>query len=514
MLEPKSPGAAETTVREPGEGGDMMIEAPAWSSITRRVNFRPLAPNESPARHYAADPTRPQPVHTAAPSSDSVTQDGAEADALDVACDYDLCRDLASSDRLLDRFAESMAQTGVVGEDRNAKILCLALTSRLLPKPVNIAVKGPSSSGKSFLVGRVLLYFSQDAYLIRTTFSEHALIYTDEPFQHRHLVLAEASGAQGEKQEYLLRTLLSEGRIEHETVEKVGGVMTPRRITKEGPTGLIVTTTRAALHPENETRLLSLTVSDTREQTRAIMRAIADECPSTVEVDPRWKALQRWLAAGEVRVTVPFASALGDLASPAASRMRRDFSTLLSLVKSHALLHREHRKRDSEGRIIAELEDYAVVHDLVADLFAHGLAKTVKPTVRETVLAVQRLSADGPVTNQAIAQRLGLDEAASTRRCREAVMLGYIINREERKGRPADYSIATPMPHDEAVLPSAAELDTAISRAAAAVSLVQDLNRSIAHPAVTNGCAIDRLLEEMGIPVPSTPIPNLVEEVI
>ena len=64
----------------------------------------------------------------------------------------------------------------------------------------------------------------------------------------------------------LLRTLLSEGRIVHGTVEGEGK-RTARRIEKEGPTGLIVTTTEGFVDPEMETRCLSLTTDDTPEQT-------------------------------------------------------------------------------------------------------------------------------------------------------------------------------------------------------------------------------------------------------
>ena len=43
-----------------------------------------------------------------------------------------------------------------------------------------------------------------------------------------------------------------------------------RRITKDGPTGLIVTTTRATVDREMETRCLSLLTDDSQEQTRRV----------------------------------------------------------------------------------------------------------------------------------------------------------------------------------------------------------------------------------------------------
>ena len=46
---------------------------------------------------------------------------------------------------------------------------------------------------------------------------------------------------------------------------------------KEGPTGLVFTTTKAHIHRENETRVRSVTSDDSRQQTAQVFRALADE---------------------------------------------------------------------------------------------------------------------------------------------------------------------------------------------------------------------------------------------
>ena len=73
-------------------------------------------------------------------------------------------------------------------------------------------------------------------------------------------------------------------------------------------------------------------------------------------------------------------------------RLRRDFGSVLALIRAHAVLHQASRERDADGRIIATLDDYAVVRDLVADIIAEGVGATVSPAVRETVLAVGALA--------------------------------------------------------------------------------------------------------------------------
>jgi hypothetical protein len=370
------------------------------------------------------------------------------------------CRELAESADILSEFSRDLEQCRLVGERVNAEILYLALVSRLLDKIVSVAVKGPSSGGKSYLVKLVMNFFPESAYCRFTAMSEKTLLYTEEPLSHRHIILSEAAGLSGDFQEYVIRTLLSEGFLEYEFVEKTSEGLRPRRITKEGPTGFITTTTRDKLHAENETRYLSLTVTDTREQTRRVFRALADG--SDDEPDrARWHALQVWLEEAEHRVTVPYANDLAEKMGDVAVRLRRDFSVVLSLIKAHAILHQATRDRDAAGRIIATLGDYSRVRELVSGLIAEGVEATVPKTVRETVEAVENVI-DGwdedHATNKAVAEELEIDKAAALRRVRTAIGRGYLKNLEDRKGRPARLVLAECMPEDQEILPAAEEL--------------------------------------------------------
>jgi hypothetical protein len=150
--------------------------------------------------------------------------------------------DLARSPDILSSLALDLERAGLAGEKRPAQIIYLAATSRLFSQPLSVAVKGPSSGGKSYTVQSALRFLPQEACFTLTSASEKALIYTDEDLHHRMLVLYEADAiAKAGHGAYLLRTLLSEGEIRHETVEKAGKGFATKKITKSGPTGLIVT---------------------------------------------------------------------------------------------------------------------------------------------------------------------------------------------------------------------------------------------------------------------------------
>jgi hypothetical protein len=166
----------------------------------------------------------------------------------------------------------------------------------------------------------------------------------DRPVRHKFLVLDEAEAMAGGLVAYLVCSLLSEGRLKYATVVKDSkGNPTERFIEKEGPTGLFLTTTRASVHAENETRTLSVVVSDTPDHTAAVMEMVADDYPVLVDYEAWW-AFATWLELGDHEVHIPFARKLARSIPPVGARLRRDFRALLNLIAAHAIVHQWHRE--------------------------------------------------------------------------------------------------------------------------------------------------------------------------
>lgn len=364
---------------------------------------------------------------------------------------------LADEPDILGRFADELDAAGVAGERRAGLLIFLVVLSRLLDRIVSLALKGPSAGGKSFITETVLAYFPPSAAYVLSAMSERALVYSREPLEHRMLVIYETAGMSGDMQSYLIRSLLSEGRVRYETVEKTQAGLNGRLIDREGPTGLIVTTTAVRLHAENETRLLSLTVDDTPAQTRAVLVAQAGGAGRRRNVEP-WHELQDWLASGPTAVRIPFSHTLAEAIPPVAVRLRRDFPTLLSLISAHALLHRATREV-VDGAVVANLTDYASVRELVADLVSDGLEKTVPMSVQETVAVVAELLGERLAsTVDAVAARLGIDKSSASRRVRTAIDLGYLRNGAGRPGAPYRLELGVQLPRKVTILPTVTEL--------------------------------------------------------
>ncbi len=490
-------------VVEPDGGGEAFWERLAASPLSEKLYRLQFDGAKDVSDLHLQDPERFAERLEEARSRAVACLDLAACEARETAREaWSACEQLALSPDILALFAGEIGRR-VAGEARTAKLLYLALTSRLLEKPVSVAVKGPSSGGKTYLTEQVLSFFPESAYHALTAMSEKALAYSEEPIKHRFLVFFEAEGMASDFATYLIRSLLSEGRLRYEFVEKTAEGLKVRLIEREGPTGLIVTTTAVRLHPENETRLLSLTVADTQEQTRDVLDALAEE--ETEEMDQKpWLALQEWLAspAASRRVTIPYAKTLARLVPPVAVRLRRDFGAVLNLIRAHAALHQASRKKDDRGRVVATLADYAAVRALVADLVSEGVETTVPESVRGAVHAVARLHAKKaePVAIIRVAQELKLDRSAASRRVRSAKDRGYLRDLEDNPRKPSRLVPADPLPEDLEILPQSDALANALKACKRAGE-----NEGIHNPPPSTNGAIrkGRIPSENGVRLPA-----------
>ena len=409
---------------------------------------------------------------------------------------------LASTDDLLAAAVKTVETLGVTGETRIIKGTYLAVVSQVLPEPVSMVAKGASAGGKSYSTRTTLQLFKPAVFYQVTAGSQRSLIFTDADFSHRTIVMFEATALRevaekrdGDMTAMIVRTLLSEGRIVYDITERGDdGKMGTRRITKQGPTNLIVTTTADNLHHENETRLLSLPVDESGEQTRAVMRRTALRRNQAEPAEPPdlvpWHELFHWLKHhGEHRVYIPYADYLADQAAASVVRMRRDFGVLLSMIEAHAVLHQVSRKRDPHGRIIATAADYDAARDILSDAFAITTGRKVKPGVRNAVTAVAELGgAAVDVTVAQVARHLKRERSRASRGLKEAADLGYLVNQETRDGRAARYRLSSePLPEDTPALPETLPDDVCASTPAQLAQV---------SPQVSEGCAPVRLCAE------------------
>jgi hypothetical protein len=377
--------------------------------------------------------------------------------------------ELAQAPDLVDHVVKQVQALGVVNECQLIILTYIAATSRVLEHPINILTKGASSGGKSFTISHVLELVGPDFVNKLTSSSALSLVYDTSSLAHTVIFLFEANQLQTEKTDkdstfaMLVRTLISEGRLVHQTTVEDPNSPTGRRverIVREGPIALITTTT-GELYSENETRMLSWHIHEDREQTAAVMTGIAKRAIGTVgaSIDlARWHDFQRWIALGPNDAVIPFAQQITDAIKPLMVRFRRDVGSLFSFIKASALLHQAQRQKDAQGRVVATVADYAIAHPIFSKVMAESSGKAVTENVRVVVKLIAERAAAAPtkhtgtmrfqrvevagrasevtISSEQIGTATGIGKSAAYRAVLTSVDLGFLTNNETRRGKP------------------------------------------------------------------------------
>lgn len=294
------------------------------------------------------------------------------------------------SDALIERIRADVAALGVAGEQDVVLTVYLTGVSRLLDRPLAVIVKGPSASGKSYVIEKVASLFPPETVLQATQMTPQALFYMPEgSLEHRFVVAGERSRIQGDEaaeSTRALREMLSGGHLsKFHTVRTSNGTTQAEGIEQKGPIAFVESTSLMKIFEEDANRCLIIYTDERAAQTKRVLQRTAASVNGKTRVDvqpiiERHHALQRQLPKSEV--SIPFSERLAELFPSETVVSRRAFSHHCSMIRSIALLMHRHREIDQSGRIIAAREDYEWARHLLAKPFAVLLAGTLNEPTR------------------------------------------------------------------------------------------------------------------------------------
>lgn len=380
---------------------------------------------------------------------------------------------LACTPDILSVFDEEILKSGFAGETHIPRLVYLTLFTGMLKRPVSLVIKGPSGAGKSFALNMAKQFIPDTAYEEFSGMSEKALVYLkDLDLQHKHLIIGEAAGMAEGNGRTLLRQLLSEGKVTYATVQSTNKGLSGEKLPEvKGPCGLIMTTTSTGLHLEDESRMLSVQIIESKEQIVAALQSQAlggnrDTGPIDVTA---WHELYNSIRNQAPMVEIPYAPKIVPYLPSSSDKIKRDFPQVLSLISACALLHSATRDRDSEGRIIASEADYATVRELVNKPISEGLGATVSDTSKRLIEAVSNLAQSSqedvpfdvphtPVSLSALATALERDRTVVGRTLKKAISEGYLVDQNPGQGKESIVTLGErKLPSGDA-LPSPEEL--------------------------------------------------------
>jgi hypothetical protein len=333
---------------------------------------------------------------------------------------------------LLLEFLSDLKKLGCVGQESEATVLKLAAVSGSLSNdPINVNVKGESAAGKNHLLHSVLETEPPEDVIEITRMTGKALDYFPKTLRHKIISITEASG--GENADYSIRTFQSEKMIRILVPEKdeSGHIETRERVV-EGPAAFFQTTTKAHLHPENETRCFDVFVDESEVQTERIFAVQNQRYQDPIPAEKRDRTLQKWRNAARllapVDVLIPYAHKVTFPTKPL--RVRRDRPRLLALVEASALLHQKQREvieRNNKLYLVAGVEDYVIARELAVVLL-QSILSGANPKCKSLVDWAQKwVGTEGKgFSKREVDKALGWTRKTTLKYLAEAVSLGCI----------------------------------------------------------------------------------------
>lgn len=364
---------------------------------------------------------------------------------------------------LVDRIVSDVEAIGVVGEGVNALVGYLAMTSRLLDKPLAVLIQSTSAAGKSTLMDALLSLMPESQRVHYSAMTGQSLFYLGEgDLKHKILAIAEEEGVR--QAAYALKLLQSQGELSIASTGKdpATGKLVTAEYRVEGPVMLCLTTTAIDIDEELLNRCLVLTINETAEQTAAIQQRqrqartlaglqarVAGE--HVLQAHRAAQTLLRPLA-----VVNPYAEQL-TFASDRV-RLRRDHVKYLALIDAIALLHQHQRPVHTvevEGVAVEYIEvtqaDIALANRLAHAVLGRSLDE-LPPQTRRVLSALdawvtQQAGEHGierqamRFTRRTVRGVLGLSDTQLRVHLERLVQLEYVLAHGGRQGQTYAYTL-------------------------------------------------------------------------
>lgn len=308
----------------------------------------------------------------------------------------DVALELLQSPHLFTELLSAVRKRGLVGEERNALVVYVVATSRLLQDPLCLLVKGPSGVGKNFLTDTVLGFVPPFDVQQLTSSSTRSWNYLGKKLAHKVVYVKERNEETGSVRP--TRLLISERELVHiVTVRRGAHFVSERRVT-EGPIAAISTTTQNRVEVDDETRHLSIWLDESREQTERIMQAAVEEKhPPSPREKRVWHKVQQLIqkrAAVPIELPEWFRDAVQCMGSDDVWA-RRYIDAFLQACRTVALIRSFRRNEQAAPlpkKILVRFTDFAITTLIFNVAFERSLDRADEIDL-ETQRYVQGISA-------------------------------------------------------------------------------------------------------------------------
>jgi DNA primase catalytic core len=370
-----------------------------------------------------------------------------EAQALAFLKDKNLC----------ERIVEDFRKCGLVGERSTVLTAYLGAVSRKLSEPLALLIVARSGAGKSALQDAICNFVPPEELVRVTRLTGQALFYKDPySLQRKMLVIAEDEGAK--EAVYSLRTLASDQRlsIAATRTDPNTGKLATEHYEVFGPVVIVITTTSSeAFDEETRSRFVQLSMNETVEQTREILKnqrrnytleGVLEKAEAE-QIQKLHHHAQRLLRP--LSVVNPFVEYL---TYPSEKLIhRREQRKYLSLINSIALLHQYQREVKTARKdeleieyVEAELSDIALANELATEILGQAMDELAPPVrgMFEAIKEACKSSKQNQLTRREIRELTLWSDWQVRMYCQKLVEMEYLFAVQSQNGKPAVYEIA------------------------------------------------------------------------
>lgn len=251
---------------------------------------------------------------------------------------------------LLEKTIADLQVSGIIGEEANALILLLAMSSRKMNDPLSVICLARSGTGKSYLMERVARCIPEEDQQEHTQFTGNAFYYYKRSeIRNKVFLIEDLEGALNAL--FPIRELQSKKRIS-KTVTRKGrdGKLETVTLVVEGPVSVIAVTTRESIYEDNANRSLLLYLDDSKEQDEKVMRYQQYQRAGLINTQEEMLARQRLQQVQKVlepvKVRNPYAPVI-DLPEDF-PRKRRALPILLNFIEAITFYHQYQRRQQTD----------------------------------------------------------------------------------------------------------------------------------------------------------------------
>ncbi len=264
-------------------------------------------------------------------------------------------------ENLIEQTKLDLAKSGIIGEEINALILLLAMSSRKCADPLSVVCLAKSGIGKSYLMERVAACFPTEDLLENTQMTENSFYYYKrEEIRGKVFLIEDLDGAAAVL--YPIRELQSKKRISKTvTMKDKNGKLRTLTLVVEGPVSVIGCTTKERIYEDNANRSILIYLDGSKEQDQKILEYqkqikanLIDKSTEKV-IQEKLQDVQRMLEP--IKIINPYALLI-DLPKEI-FKPRRTMGLLLNFIEAITYYHQKQRAEQvnkATGEIFIETE--------------------------------------------------------------------------------------------------------------------------------------------------------------